>query len=481
MKPSRFLHRVYAGIEEHGLIERGERVVVGVSGGPDSMTLLHCLVDVNRVHDLGWRLHVAHLNHGLRGEDADADAAFVEQQARALDLPVTVDHVDVKSSATTQKRSVEEEARFSRYAFFERLCLKTDSTCVALGHHADDNAETILHRVLRGTGIRGLVGIRRTRPFRPGSDIRLVRPLLEFRRDEIRRFVADMEIPYRTDSTNAQSEYTRNFIRNTLMPQVRDTINVRVADALLRLGQQADWMEGYLQETAERSLQSLIIHQDERELVINIPGVLRKGRIIQAELIRQAMLRFDIGEQDVGFGHLLALVRLCRQPDSGKIVHLPGGLVARRQYDRLILSGQDETAEPALRAVALTVPGKTPIPDTGMTVEAELCDFSYDQLDELTVAKSRYEEWMDYDCLAMPLMARSRRKGDRFRPLGSSGSKRLSEFFIDEKVEPGRRNRVPIVCDLHRPVWVVGMRLDDRVRLTPQTTRALHLRVVSVP
>jgi tRNA(Ile)-lysidine synthase len=477
MKPSRFFRKLRASIDEYHMLPADERVVVGVSGGPDSMALLHGLVAVNRMDDRRWHLHVAHLNHQLRGHDAHADAEFVTRQARQLHLPVTVEQVDISASAQRAGRSLEEDARYHRYTFFERLCLKTDSSTVAVGHHADDNAETILHRIIRGTGIRGLAGIAPNRPLRHGSRLKLIRPLLAFRCDEILQFVQTARIPHRLDRTNVLPDHTRNRLRNQLLPILRDQFNVRTTDALLRLSQQAGWIDAYLRETAERTLQSLIVSQDQHQIVINVPGLLRKGQIIQTELLRQAILRFQVGEQDLSFAHLLAVVRQCRQSASGKTLHLPGRLVARRQYDRLVIELRPESPPPPLPPTPLAVPGRTELHHAGIVVETELLDFDFADLAKLTAGKSRNQEWLDYDRLTLPLLLRSRQRGDRFWPLGAPGSKRLAEFFIDEKIEPARRNQVPIICDSNGPLWVVPTRISDRAKLSPETRRALRLLV----
>jgi tRNA(Ile)-lysidine synthase len=477
MKPARFFRRLRAYVDEQGLLEAGQQVVVGVSGGPDSMALLHGLVAVDRMDERGWGLHVAHLNHGLRGPEAEADAAFVAEQARRLSLPVFVERVDVRASAERSGRTLEEEARYHRYAFFERLCLKTESTCVAVGHHADDNAETVLHRILRGSGVRGLAGIAPVRPLRAGSEVRLIRPLLGFREEELGQFLLAAGIESREDVTNALPDYTRNRLRQELLPMIRRDFNVRITEALLRLAQQAAWIDTYLRETAERTLQSLVVSQTDRQLVINVPGLRRKGRIIQTELIRQGLLRFGIREQDLSFAHLVAVVRQCAQPTSGKTIQLPSGLVARREYDRLILAIQPEQAGRPISPTGVAVPGRTVVGSAGVAVQAEVVAFDFAQLPGITAGKSRSEEWLDYDRVALPLVLRSRQRGDRFWPLGAGGSKRLAEFFIDEKIEPSRRSAVPILCDQRGPVWVVPIRIDDRVKLRSESKRALRLTV----
>jgi len=252
----------------------GQRWVVGVSGGPDSTVLLHVLLALSQQRDLGWKLHVAHLHHGLRGAEADADARFVRQMAQELGLEVFRERVDVAALVASEGGSTEEVARRQRYAFFERVALKTDSHYVAVAHHADDNAETILHRICRGTGIRGLAGMRPVRDISPASRIRLVRPLLAERRATIYAVCRERGLKTRADSSNDGTQFTRGRIRNVLLPMLREQLNPNVTEALLRLGEQARWLETYLHDAAARTFESLLVSDEPGRTVLNVHALL---------------------------------------------------------------------------------------------------------------------------------------------------------------------------------------------------------------
>ncbi len=458
------------------LLKEDDKVVAGVSGGLDSMALLHLLLGLN--DKLGWhlKLHVAHLNHRLRADEAEKDAAFVQAAADSLSLPCTIETRDITSLAEGQSGGVEEVSRRERYAFFERVCLKVGSKTVTVGHHADDNAETILHRVLRGTGLRGLSGIPRSRPLSPNSDVRVVRPLLRMPRESLRKYLADAGIAYREDRSNATTEPMRNRIRNVILPQVEAGVNPQVRDALTRLGEQALWLEEYLQETVQRTFETLIISRTDQSLALNADALARKSRIVQTELVRVAYRSFGLGEQNLTFSHLVSALDLIGDPASGKQLKLPGGMTIEKRYHQLIFSlPSDEPRETIATEIAVHLPGRTLLPIRRLEINCRLDDVGPEDVARLRRAADPMQEYLDSDAVHPPLVVRRRRAGDRFFPLGAPGSKKLSDFLIDAKVDPKKRERVAVLCDQLGPIWVIGHRIDDRVKLTALTRRVLHL------
>ncbi len=449
--------------------------VLGVSGGCDSTVLVHVMHALNRARGLSWRLHVAHLHHGLRGAAADEDARFVEQLARQLDLPVTIEHADLGREAE-RGGSIEEAGRRRRYAFLERVALTTRSESIAVAHHADDDAETVLHRIFRGTGLRGLSGMPPTRPIRPGSGVLLVRPFLHLRRAELERAAGQIGLKWRTDESNRDTAFTRNRLRHDVIPLLERHINPHVIDAVLRLAEQARWLHTYLEDAAARTYESLVISEEPGHVVLNIRGLLGKQRLIQAEVLRRAISLVVGREQDLSFAHIDAALRLASEAASGKEIHLPGHVTARKVYERLELRRPGAKPQaPELTPVIVECPGRTPLPQLGAVLTAEICEIDEKKVGELRRAHSPYEEWLDIERVRFPLLVRGRREGDRFRPLGSPGSKRLSEFFSEQKIDPALRTRVGIVCDQQGPIWVMPLRIDERVKLRPTTRQALHL------
>ncbi len=466
---------------DEGLLKQDESVVVGVSGGPDSMALLYILLAINK--QAGWKLHlhVAHLNHRLRGDEAEKDAAFVQAAADSLSLPCIIEARAIASLAEKESGGIEEIGRRERYAFLTRVCLQTHSRAIAVGHHADDNAETILHRILRGTGLRGLAGIPRDRPTARNSSIRIIRPLLRMRRRTIREYLANEGIAFREDRSNATDEPMRNRIRNVVLPALEADINPQVRDALTRLGEQAQWLEEFLRETVQRTFETLIVSHTDQELILNADALVRKSRIVQTELVRLAYRSFGLGEQQLSFAHLVSALELIADPASGKQIQFPGGMTLTKRYHQLIASlPTDEPREEIASVIAVHMPGRTLLPVRRLEIECTVEEVSAEQIRRLRRAPTPMEEYVNCDAIHPPLVVRTRRPGDRFYPLGAPGSKKLSDFLTDAKVTPQQRERVAVLCDHLGPIWVIGHRIDDRVKLTALTRRVLHLRARSL-
>ncbi len=472
-----FLDQFAQWFADRDQLTPGARWVVGASGGPDSTLLLHAMATLSRRLGLAWGLHAGHLHHGLRGAEADEDATFVENLAARLAVTVHRERVDIRAQVAQLGGSTEEIARQRRYEFLERVALQVGAECVVVAHHADDNAETVLHRIIRGTGLRGLRGMSDTRPIQPGSRVRLIRPLLGVRRETIDALCRAQQFEARQDSSNLTTEFTRGRIRNVVLPMLRETLNPNAAEALLRLAEQARWLGTYLEDAAERTFESLLVSEAPRHIVLNTRALLAKQRIIQAEVVRRAISLVMGGEQDLGFGHIDAVLRLAADRSSGKELHLPGAVLVRKQYERLevrpLTTGAD--AWPVLAPVMVNCPGCTPLPALGGDLTAEVRELAPGKIAALREAPNPFEEWVDFERVRPPLLVRSRRDGDRFHPLGAPGAKTISDFFGDEKLDPQLRARTGVLFDQDGPVWIIPLRIDERVKLRSTTRRALRL------
>ena len=473
-----FLNQIQGWLEARKLLAADASWVVGVSGGPDSTLLLHSLKVLSDRGGLRWRLHAAHFHHGLRGLEADDDATFAARLAEQREIPFFAERADIRAEVERAGGSTEEVARDRRYDFLERVALRTGSDLVAVAHHADDNAETVLQRICRGTGLRGLAGIRDVRAIRPDSHIRIVRPFLTQRRSMIEKLCRDQHLALRTDSTNHSPEFTRGRIRHRIMPLLAEMLNPNVADALLRLAEHARLLGDYLEDAGERTFESLVISQRSGELILNVRALLGKQRIIQAEVVRRAISVVLGREQDVGFGHVEAILRLADDPASGKEVHVPGPVSVRKQYDRLEFRPLTDAEPPPEIGIAfITCPGRTPLPALGVTISAEICPVEAGTAEEVRRRNNPLEQWLDYESVRPPLLVRGRREGDRFHPLGSPGAKTIGDFFGEQKVAPEVRMRTGILCDQLGPLWVIPLRIDERAKLRPNSRKAIRLVV----
>lgn len=306
-------------------------VVCAVSGGADSIALLRGLHAVNTMRSCGWTLHVAHLHHALRDE-ADADEAFVRETAGRLGLACVCERADVQGEAARSGQSIEEAARRMRYAFLERVALEAGAKNVATGHHLDDQAETVLHRIVRGTGLEGLIGMRERRPIREGGDVFIVRPLLSATRDELIGYLANLGQLFRYDATNDDpAAATRNAVRHRIMPLLREALNPEAATALVRLAAQAERAQAVIREAAESVLPQVIRSEADRAIVLSATGVAALPRAVRAELVLQVLRRLGVGMQPIGFERVEAAVDAASGDGRRRRIELPGGVIVERR------------------------------------------------------------------------------------------------------------------------------------------------------
>ncbi|MFP4057450.1 MAG: tRNA lysidine(34) synthetase TilS [Candidatus Brocadiia bacterium] len=444
-----------ATIRRGGLLAHGDRVVVAVSGGPDSMALLEALVALRE--RLGLELWVGHLDHGLRGAAGAADAAFVAARARELGLPVEVGRAEVGRGG-----SVEHAARRARYAFLERLAGRLGAGRVALGHTADDQVETILEGLLRGGELGALCGMPASRPIAEGSAVRVVRPLLEVRREEGLAFLARRGVGYRVDESNADLDFERNLVRHRLLPLLEGRAGPGLRSRLLDLaGRASDFAAAAL------ALADALVGEDAEGVRLEARRLAAQPRLVRRLAVRRAYVRAG------GSGELrrraIDAVEHLLGAQSGRRAELAGGLVAWREYDAVRV-GRPAASPRPVHAV-LPVPGRLELPQAGLWVEAELLEGPAPGY-----SPDRWEELVDLGRTGRPLAVRTRRPGERFQPLGLGGSKAVKDLLTDQRVPRRERARQLVVVGRCGIAWVVGRRLDERARVTPATRRVARLR-----
>lgn len=444
-------------------------VVVAVSGGADSLALLLLL---DRLKDaLGLTLHVAHLDHGLRGDSAREDALFVERTAVALGLSSTLGTEDVKSYRVERGLSLEEAAREVRYSFLAKVAAGLGARAVALGHTADDQAETVLMHILRGSGLTGLAGMSPLshRPSPAHEDgIALLRPLLDVTRSETSAYCSWRGIDPRDDETNRSLDFTRNWTRLELIPGL-EAHNPRVREALLRLSSSAALDQDFILSAASQALDELASLED-NALLIERGGFASLHPSLKRHVLRLAHQQLTGSPEGLERSHLEAMVR-ASEAGAGRSVDLPGGLVFSVGYESLTLraaGGRGETPVALYGEYPLAVPGETSIP--GWNVAARRLAKAEGLLD-----CGAYTAMLDVDRVGAELHVRGRRPGDRFTPLGMAGSKKLQDFMVDARIPAGSRDGVPLVVSRNGVVWVVGHRIAEWARVGDNTREILAL------
>ncbi|MFC1915017.1 tRNA lysidine(34) synthetase TilS [Chloroflexota bacterium] len=456
-------------IREHHLISDRQKLLVAVSGGPDSICLLHILVEMQK--ELGIGLHIAHLNHQLRGAESEADAQYVAGLAQQLHLPATIEARDVKGYQARQRVSPEEAAREVRYGFLAQAAGAIGADRVAAGHTADDHIETILMHLIRGTGIRGLRGLQPVSRWpSPDNNLTIVRPLLAVNREETVNYCQHHQLKPRTDTSNRSLSPLRNRIRQQLLPLLR-SYNPRVAEALIRTariaGDDIDLLDG-----ESNRLWHEIAQKQGNTIILDKEKFLESPPARQRHLLRMSIEKLSGNLKDIEAHHTAEIIAALNKP-AGKMLNLPSGLVFSIDYHRYVL-GPDPAALAPLPVlpgeIELKLPGTTQIP--GWRIEAAIIgrEAMKNDADDSSAH-------LDLDKTGDKLTVRRRKTGDRFQPLGMSQPKKLGEFMIDSKIPGAWRERIPIVCSPQHIVWVAGLRIDDRVKVTEDTNQVLCLEI----
>lgn len=472
--PPPLLNQVQGTLIEHAMLATGDRVLVGVSGGPDSMALLHLLGRIAPRWNL--TLGVAHLNHCLRGAASDSDAEAVRRTAAALDYPYHAGRARVMRVKRKLGLSLEEAARRVRYAFFNKVMVSAGYTKLALGHHMDDNAEQVLLALLRGTGPRGLSGIA------PMRENRIIRPLIASRRSQIEAYIHNAGISCVRDASNTDTRFLRNRIRCDLMPLLAASYNPRIVERLNGLADVMRTEEAWMKGVVGEQYRQAVLDRSKDSFVLAVQALRTAPTALSRRMIRMALEVLVGNLRRIELVHVQSVQRLVDGSGDRKEIHLPGGIRVRRSRDRLVLSLEPgrrscrKAASPKKEAPPTTLDGPFPktveIAEMGLGLHLSPCTCQ-----ELPAWKNTGPErvYLDADRLNLPLTIRSVRPGDRFAPLGAGGSQKLKKFFVDHRIPRDDRANAAVIADTQGIVWLVGQRIDERVKVTPRTTRVLSI------
>ena len=435
--------------------------MIACSGGPDSLALAHVFLHLQK--EYGLKLKVAHLDHMFRGEASKKDACFVADFCQKNNLPYEIRAVDVPAYAAMHGLSDETAAREVRYAFLREVAASFADAKIATAHHQGDQAETVLLHLFRGAGSQGLRAMQAV-----SGDI--IRPFLFLTKADIEAYCAVNALEPRFDETNAQTQYTRNKIRLELMPKLQADYNPAIEAALCRsailLGDEHD----FVKQSALDCWASLLTMR-QGKLVLDRSGFGGQPKAIKREVLRLLVDKVQGDLKGIGFIHLEQLMEFILSAKTGDVQQLPHGLRAYCRYG-VIEFGQEQSGELKFRQdpLEIKIPGRTSVAAMGIVIETEFVD-SW----EKPTGKTRII--CDADTLQGRVFVRSRQAGDKFSPAGLRGSKKLKEFFIDEKIDRNIRDRIPLFCDQNEIFWVGGLRQNSRSMVTDRTSRFLCLRI----
>ncbi|MBI2877740.1 MAG: tRNA lysidine(34) synthetase TilS [Candidatus Tectomicrobia bacterium] len=462
-----FLEKCRRTLKRHAMLSPGDRVLVAVSGGPDSLALLRALWLLRDEYSLSLR--VAHLDHQTRPETGQ-ETRFVQSIAQELGLPCATRTVDVPAYRRARRLPLQVAAREVRYRFFEEEAAAHGYDRIALGHTADDQAETVLMRLLRGAGPRGLAGIPPVRdPY--------VRPLIEITRREIEQFLADQGVAALQDPSNLKPLYLRNRIRLELLPGLRP-YNPNLPQALTRLADILRQEDRYLEEHCRGLLSDLLLESGPGRLVLDRKRLEGLPLALQRRILREGIQQLKGDLRSISQRHLEEVLAGLAGREAGKRYCLPGLWVEKGPQSLILLQADPggKVEDEARVEEELPVPGCRGVPALSLRL-----DLSLVEREEMDLQLPHGDPWLallDYGRIQLPLRLRTRWPGDRFHPLGAGGRKKLKDFLIDEKIPRDQRDRIPLLVSGDGEIlWVVGVRISDRAKVTQATHRFLRVKV----
>ncbi len=479
------VQKVRETIKHHNMLRNGDKVLVGVCSGPDSICLLYVLKELQEEYAIS--LHIAHLHHGFRGSEADEDVQFVKAIGDSLVIPVHIEYMDVPAYIKKRRISKQAGAREVRYKFFCRVATEIGADRIALGHIADDQVETFLMRLLRGSGAHGLSGILPVRD-------RIIRPLIGLFREEITEYLSERDLRYRIDSSNLSAIYLRNKIRLDLIPYLEKEYNPKIMYTLIRNLSILRDEDIFLDRYTKMIYRDVVINESKECVQFDVVKFISLEKAIKRRLIRCAIKSLTgKGAVDLSFTHVEDSLSILGS-DKGGEVHLPDDIITEKDGSTFRVYLKSMVVPTPAYAYTVSIPGKTIIPEAGMTISTTILTppFNKGQTyfsplskrghEGLTGKKEEnyeYKEYFDVKKFSLPLIIRNRKEGDFLCPKGMEGKrKKIKEYFIDLKIPRRDRNKIPILTSPEGILWVIGYRSDDRFSITTDTEQILKITAV---
>ncbi len=443
------VEKVYQYILKEDMIRQGDTVLVGVSGGADSVCLIYVLEKLRK--RLGINLLVLHVHHGIRGEEADRDAEFVKKLCNHLNVECDVVYIDVPAMAKARHLTEEEAGRIARYESFYSYIESGRAAKIAVAHNKNDNAETILFNLFRGSGIRGLGGIQPVRDC-------IIRPMLTVERKDIEEYIKALGIKYCTDSTNLTEDYTRNKVRKNILGYAVREINEGAIDNIVQAGYRLSEAEEYFSKEAEKIFdKNAVLKQG--EILINNNCLKELPLIMRKYVIMHSFEKLCGRRKDITMKHIESTARLADN-ETGHMLNLPYGMTAVRSYDMLII--RNEQAKEATVDYSKE--------DVEMRV--------FKRRNEQIIPQNIYTKWFDYDKIASTLEVRTRKKGDVIDILPGGHKKTVARYMIDNKIPAEKRNKILLLADGSDILWIIGYRISEKYKVTDTTENILEVSVL---
>ncbi len=446
-------------IRKHVLIEKNEHIVVGVSGGADSISLLYFLYSIKEEYNL--KLTTVHINHCMRGEESDEDCIFVKKFCDKLGVELKVFNFDINKKAKEESLSTEEAGRKYRYKAFEQVLKENNAQKIAIAHNKDDNAETIIMRFFRGTGARGLSGI----AYKRGT---IIRPLLDCYRKDIEKFCKDNNLEYRQDSTNNLNIYTRNKIRLDLLPYIKEEFNPNIVENLTNMASIFSDEEKFLQDLAKKELDKIILFQDENKIILDIKKLDILDGVILKRVLRLSIRVFNENLNNISIEHIESIINIIKN-QTGKKINLPNNIYVFKEYDKIIISKKSKCVENDIKYnYEIILDEKIYIKEINKNILLTKYDINTQIFSTKVCTIS-----LNCDTIKDKLFLRQRNAGDRVYINGMT--KKLKNIFIDLKIPASYRNLYPILVNENDIISVLGLFVCDKYKPNKHNNVFLHI------
>ncbi len=468
-----FEQKIAGFVKANGLFASADKILLAVSGGADSTALLNTVWALKAEGVLGGELLCAHINHQIRGAEADLDEKFAARQARELNLEITTKRVNTPRFARRNKLSVETAGRKLRIETLLDIAREKNCEYIATAHQKNDNAETILQRLARGTGFRGLGGIWPIRKF--DDDVFFVRPLLCVSRNEIIKYLNERNLKWRRDKTNADCRYRRNYIRHRLLPQLQKQSRGSVVEQLSELAESARRFHSFVGSRVDKVWSRLAVCGGGK-ITLDLREFSELSDPVRVEALRRSLVTLGSGERDLTYEHFKRILEMAQQNVSGRKIELAGGYSVQREYRKLVFARTKTTLadERISESIKVNVPGQTRF--GRFLVEAGI--FEADTgAGRYKAGKTGFAEWFDLARIKLPLSIRRRRAGDRFVPMGLAEEKKVGKFLTAQRVPQRIRKRVLVVADTEKIIWVWPIRISEQAKVTEKTQNILRLQI----
>ncbi|MFW6269478.1 MAG: tRNA lysidine(34) synthetase TilS [Bacillota bacterium] len=456
-------------LNQGSLIIKKDRLLLGVSGGPDSLTMLDLVDRIRKEFNL--HIIVFHLNHQFR-EKACEEAEFVRSFCQKRNIKVIVKEYDVPGFKAKKKFSFEEAARKIRLNLMIKEANKNDIKKIVLGHNKDDLVETMLLNLFRGSALKGLTGIN---PISSYKEVKLIHPLLNISRKRIEKYCNFRNLNPRRDLSNEETKFSRNKIRLRVIPYVEKEINPALKDKLAQTASILREEENFLQKKAKELGDKALIDKQKDKIILSVKLLQKESAVLLRRVLREFIYYLKEEPVDVYYYHYQAMEKLIFASETNKQIDLTGNIILKKIYDRLILQkGKSEDNYTKYKMI-LNIPGEIKLPESGI-IKAELI--------------SKNDNWKSYfkkqsiclcdaNTIEFPLTIRNRKKGDRFQPLGMEGTKKVKDYFIDQKIVPRKRDKIPVITDNQgRIIWLAGLRMDEKFKIRDNTDKILKISYI---